>query len=62
MVNVVNVFVVAAAVATIIGVYPALKVIAADLKALMKKARSSVPADDPASENGSQGPDSAIDE
>ena len=53
---------VAAAVATIIGVYPALTGIAVGLNALMKKTESSVGADDPASENGSQGPVSTIDE
>lgn len=56
--NVVDVLVMAAAVATIIGVYPALKQIAADLKAFMKKTGPSVTADDPVSEKGSQEPDS----
>ena len=57
--EVVNVLLVMAAVATIIGVYPALKVIAADLKAFIKKTRPSVAPDSPVNEKDSQGSDSA---
>ena len=60
--EVVNVFLVMAAVATIIGVYPTLKVITADMKAFIKKTRPSVAADSPVREKDAQGSDSTGDE
>ncbi len=56
--EVVNVLLVMAAVATIIGVYPTLKMIAADLKAFIKKTRPSAATDSPVNEKDSQGSDS----
>ena len=62
MVEVIDVLVMAAAIATIIGVYSTLKEIVKDITALMKKTRPSVPPDSPVSEKGSQEPDSTFDE